>query len=622
MREVEALFAFSRYLTDTGLPSTIYPMTANELRSKYIEFFKSKGHTEISGKSVIPENDPTVLFTTAGMHPLVPYLMGEPHPSGTRLCDYQKCIRTGDIDSVGDSSHLTCFEMLGNWSLGDYFKKEAISWSFEFLTGKQWLNIPVDKLSVTVFAGDEDVPRDDESASIWMSLGIPKERVYFLPRSDNWWGPAGETGPCGPDTEMFYDTGKAPCSDHCAPGACSCGKYVEIWNDVFMEYNKDKDGKYNKLSRRCVDTGMGIERTVAMLQGKKSVYDTEVFQPIIHSIEKLTGKKYGENEADDASIRIICDHTRAAVFIIGDPKGVLPSNVGAGYVLRRLIRRSVRHGKKLGLEKAFLGVPAQVVIDNFKGAYPELEEKRRLILDELLREEEKFLETLKKGEAEFEKLLPNLMKNPAKIIPGRVAFRLYDTFGFPVELTEELAGEHGMKVNRQEFDEAFKKHQELSRSTSGQVFKGGLADHSEITTKYHTCTHLLQEALVRVLGPHVMQKGSNITAERLRFDFSHPAPMTKEEIAAVENMVNEQIKRDLPVTIEIMDLEDAKKAGARALFGEKYESKVKVYSIGDFSKEVCGGPHVEHTGTIGTFKIQKEQSSSAGVRRIRAVIVD
>ena len=597
-------------------------MTANELRSKYIEFFKSKGHTEISGKSVIPENDPTVLFTTAGMHPLVPYLMGEPHPSGTRLCDYQKCIRTGDIDSVGDSSHLTCFEMLGNWSLGDYFKKEAISWSFEFLTGKQWLNIPVDKLSVTVFAGDEDVPRDDESASIWMSLGIPKERVHFLPRSDNWWGPAGETGPCGPDTEMFYDTGKAPCSDHCAPGACSCGKYVEIWNDVFMEYNKDKDGKYNKLSRRCVDTGMGIERTVAMLQGKKSVYDTEVFQPIIHSIEKLTGKKYGENEADDASIRIICDHTRAAVFIIGDPKGVLPSNVGAGYVLRRLIRRSVRHGKKLGLEKAFLGVPAQVVIDNFKGAYPELEEKRQLILDELLREEEKFLETLKKGEAEFEKLLPNLMKNPAKIIPGRVAFRLYDTFGFPVELTEELAGEHGMKVNKEEFVEAFKKHQNLSRSTSGQVFKGGLADHSEITTKYHTCTHLLQEALVRVLGPHVMQKGSNITAERMRFDFSHPAPMTKEEIAAVENMVNEQIKRDLPVTIKIMDLEDAKKAGARALFGEKYESKVKVYSIGDFSTEVCGGPHVEHTGTIGTFKIQKEQSSSAGVRRIRAVILN
>ena len=606
-------------MTQKKAVSTIYGMTANELRSKYIEFFKSKNHTEISGKSVIPENDPTVLFTTAGMHPLVPYLMGEPHPAGTRLCDYQKCIRTGDIDSVGDSSHLTCFEMLGNWSLGDYFKKESIAWSFEFLTGKQWLNIPSEKISVTVFAGEQDIPRDDESAEIWLSLGIPKERIHFLPRSDNWWGPAGETGPCGPDTEIFYDTGKNACGADCKPG-CSCGKYVEIWNNVFMQYNKDKDGHFQKLERRCVDTGMGIERTVAMLQGKKSVYDTEVFQPIIHSIEQLTGKRYGENEADDASMRIISDHTRAAVFIIGDPKGVTPSNVGAGYVLRRLIRRSVRHGKKLGLEKAFLGVPAQVVIDNFKIAYPELEEKKALILDELRKEENKFLETLKKGEAEFEKLLPNLMKNPAHVIPGRVAFRLYDTFGFPVELTEELARENGMKVNREEFEQAFKKHQELSRAGSEQVFKGGLADHSEITTKYHTCTHLLQEALVRVLGPHVAQKGSNITAERMRFDFVHPAPMTKEEIERVENMVNEQIQKDLPVTMEVMDLEKAKQSGARALFGEKYEDKVKVYSIGDFSKEVCGGPHVEHTGTIGTFKIQKEQSSSAGVRRIRAVI--
>lgn len=606
-------------MTQKKAVSTIYGMTANELRSKYIEFFKSKNHTEISGKSVIPENDPTVLFTTAGMHPLVPYLMGEPHPAGTRLCDYQKCIRTGDIDSVGDASHLTCFEMLGNWSLGDYFKKESIAWSFEFLTGKQWLNIPSEKISVTVFAGEQDIPRDDESAEIWLSLGIPKERIHFLPRSDNWWGPAGETGPCGPDTEIFYDTGKNACDADCKPG-CSCGKYVEIWNNVFMQYNKDKDGHFQKLERRCVDTGMGIERTVAMLQGKKSVYDTEVFQPIIHSIEQLTGKRYGENEADDASMRIISDHTRAAVFIIGDPKGVTPSNVGAGYVLRRLIRRSVRHGKKLGLEKAFLGVPAQVVIDNFKIAYPELEEKKALILDELRKEENKFLETLKKGEAEFEKLLPNLMKNPAHVIPGRVAFRLYDTFGFPVELTEELARENGMKVNREEFEQAFKKHQELSRAGSEQVFKGGLADHSEITTKYHTCTHLLQEALVRVLGPHVAQKGSNITAERMRFDFVHPAPMTKEEIERVENMVNEQIQKDLPVTMEVMDLEKAKQSGARALFGEKYEDKVKVYSIGDFSKEVCGGPHVEHTGTIGTFKIQKEQSSSAGVRRIRAVI--
>lgn len=595
-------------------------MTVNELRSKYIEFFKSKNHVEISGKSLIPENDPTVLFTTAGMHPLVPYLMGEPHPAGTRLTDYQKCIRTGDIDSVGDSSHLTFFEMLGNWSLGDYFKKESINYSFEFLTDKKYLNIPVDKLSVTVFAGEAGIPRDDESAGVWESLGIPKERIHFLPREDNWWGPAGETGPCGPDTEIFIDTGKDACGADCRPG-CHCGKYIEIWNNVFMQYNKDKEGKYTKLARQCVDTGMGIERTAAMLQGKKSVYETEVFTPLIALIEKLTGKKYGENETDDASIRIICDHIRAATFILGDPKGVAPSNVGSGYVLRRIIRRAVRHGKKLGLDTTFLSEPASLVIDMFKGPYPELLEKKQFILDELLAEEKKFLETLKKGEAEFEKLLPNLMKNPAKVIPGRVAFRLYDTFGFPVELTEELAGEHDMKVNREEFEQAFKKHQELSRAGSEQVFKGGLADHSEITTKYHTATHLLQQALTIVLGDHIAQKGSNITAERMRFDFSHPAPMTKEEVQKVEDIVNEQIQRDLPVTMEVMDLEEAKKSGAKALFGEKYESKVKVYTIGDFSKEVCGGPHVEHTGLIGKFKIQKEQSSSAGVRRIRAVIM-
>lgn len=594
-------------------------MTANELRSKYIEFFKTKGHAEISGKSVIPENDPTVLFTTAGMHPLVPYLMGEPHPAGTRLCDYQKCIRTCDIDSVGDSSHLTCFEMLGNWSLGDYFKNESIHWSFEFLTAPEWLNIPLDKLSITVFEGEEDIPRDDESADIWAALGIPRERIHYLPRSDNWWGPAGETGPCGPDSEIFYDTDKTACGGDCVPG-CNCGKYIEIWNNVFMQYNKDKDGNYAKLERKCVDTGMGIERTVAMLQGKKSVYDTEVFRPIIGCLEQLVGKTYGENNAIDTSMRIVCDHVRAAVFILGDPQSVVPSNVGAGYVLRRLIRRAVRHGKKLGLDAVFLSRPAQVVIDNFKIAYPELEEKKQFVFDELLAEEQKFLETLKKGEAEFEKLLPNLLKNPAKIIPGRVAFRLYDTFGFPVELTEELASENGMSVNREDFDEAFKKHQELSRAGSEQVFKGGLADHSELTTRYHTATHLLHQALADVLGEKVAQKGSNITAERMRFDFTHASPMTKDEISQVEDIVNKVIQENLPVTMEVLDLEDAKKSGARALFGEKYETKVNVYSIGDFSKEVCGGPHVERTGLIGTFKIQKEQSSSAGVRRIRAVL--
>ncbi len=596
-------------------------MTANELRTKYIEFFKSKGHVEISGKSLIPENDPTVLFTTAGMHPLVPYLMGEPHPAGKRLTDYQKCLRTGDIDAVGDSSHLTFFEMLGNWSLGDYFKKESISFSFEFLTSPDYLNIPVDALSVTVFAGDETVPRDDESAEAWASHGIPRERIHFLPRSDNWWGPAGETGPCGPDTEIFIDTGLPACGPDCRPG-CSCGKYIEIWNNVFMQYNKGKDGSYERLARHCVDTGMGVERTAAMLQGKKSVYETEMFTPVLDCIGRISGRTYGADEDMDRSMRIICDHVRAATFIIGDPKGVLPSNVGAGYVLRRLIRRAVRHGRKLGIEGTFLSEPSQVVIDLYRGPYPEVAEKTAFILEELRREEEKFLETLKKGEAEFEKLLPNLLKNPAKTIPGRVAFRLYDTFGFPVELTDELARENGLTVNRQEFDEAYKKHQELSRSTSAQVFKGGLADHSEITTKYHTATHLLHEALKRVLGDHVAQKGSNITAERMRFDFSHPQPMTKEELRQVEDMVNEQIKRDLPVTCEVMDLEEAKKRGARALFGEKYEAKVKVYTIGDFSREVCGGPHVEHTGVIGSFKIQKEQSSSAGVRRIRAVISD
>lgn len=594
-------------------------MTANELRSKYIEFFTSKGHVEISGKSLIPENDPTVLFTTAGMHPLVPYLMGETHPAGKRLTDYQKCIRTGDIESVGDSSHLTCFEMLGNWSLGDYFKKEAIEFSFEFLTSPRYLGLPVDSLSVTVFAGEDGIPRDEESASVWKGLGIPSERIHFLPREDNWWGPAGETGPCGPDTEMFIDTGKQACSPECRPG-CHCGKYIEIWNDVFMQYNKQKDGTFKKLDRKCVDTGMGIERTVAMLQGKKSVYETEIFKPLIACVEGITGKKYGSSDSDDISIRIICDHVRASTFILGDPKGVSPSNVGAGYVLRRLIRRAVRHGKKLGVDGMFLSEPAKVVIEQYRHAYPELGDKQDFVLSELQAEERKFLETLKKGEAEFEKLLPYLQKNPQKVMSGRLAFKLYDTYGFPIELTEELAAEGGLTVNREEFDEAFKKHQELSRAGSEQVFKGGLADHSEQTTAYHTATHLLQKALKMVLGDHVAQKGSNITAERMRFDFSHPQPMTADEVRRVEEIVNEQIKADLPVVMEILPLEEAKKSGAMALFGEKYEDTVKVYSIGNFSKEVCGGPHVERTGSMGIFRIQKEQSSSAGVRRIRAVL--
>jgi alanyl-tRNA synthetase len=599
-------------------------MNAHELRTKYIEFFKSKGHAQIQGKSLLPDNDPTVLFTTAGMHPLVPYLLGEEHPAGKRLVDYQKCIRTGDIDSVGDASHLTFFEMLGNWSLGDYFKDGAIRMSFEFLTSPEWLGIPLEKLGVTVFQGDEAVPRDEESAAVWKSLGIPENRIAYLPREDNWWGPAGTTGPCGPDSEMFYYVGDAPCGPDCKPG-CSCGKWLEIWNDVFMQYNKKADGSYEPLTRTCVDTGMGIERTVTVLNGKSSVYDTEIFAVIREAVEQAAAYRYGADPDKDRSVRIICDHVRSSTFILGDPKAVSPSNVGAGYVLRRLIRRAARHGLKLGITGEALSPIAGVVVEQFGGPYPELEENRKYIIEELDNEEKKFRETLEKGEREFEKLLPNLLKDPRKIMPGRLAFKLYDTYGFPIELTEELAAEQGMTVNRKEFDEAFKKHQELSRSQGGGIFKGGLVDHGEISARYHTATHLLHQALRMVLGNHVAQKGSNITAERMRFDFSHGAPMTAEEIAGVQNIVNNVIARDLPVTVEVMSLEAAKAAGAIALFGEKYENQVKVYTVGKspedfFSKEVCGGPHVEHTGELGKFIIQKEQSSSAGVRRIRAVL--
>ncbi len=593
------------------------PITANELRKKYIDFFVSKGHKQISGASLIPENDPTVLFTTAGMHPLVPYLLGEEHPAGNKLCDYQKCIRTGDIESVGDPNHLTFFEMLGNWSLGAYSKSEMIGYSFEFMT--KVLGIPVEKLSVTVFKGDESVPRDDEAASKWESLGIPKERIYFMPREDNWWGPAGETGPCGPDSEMFIDTGREPCSPDCKPG-CHCGKYFEIWNDVFMQYRKEKDGTFHEMERKCIDTGMGIERTIAILQGKKSVYDTEVFQPIIRAIEGLCGKKYGDNEEDDTSIRIISDHVRTSVFILGDQKGMAPGNVGQGYILRRLIRRAVRHGKKLGIENHFLSQLALVVLDLYGEPYPELIEHKDFILSELHTEEEKFMKTLTNGEKEFEKILPNLMKGNSRVIGGRIAFKLYDTYGFPIELTEELAHEHGFTVDREGFKEAFEKHQAISRAGAEDKFKGGLADHSEATTALHTATHLLHKALCVVLGGYVKQLGSNITAERLRFDFNHPQALTKEELKAVEDLVNKEIELDLPVKCETMTLDEARKIGAAAQFDAKYGELVKVYSIGDFSIEVCGGPHVERTGQLGHFKIVKEQSSSAGVRRIKAVL--
>jgi alanyl-tRNA synthetase len=594
-------------------------ITTHELRKKYIDFFVSKDHAEISGKSLIPENDPSVLFTTAGMHPLVPYLLGEPHPAGKRLTDYQKCIRTGDIEEVGDESHLTCFEMLGNWSLGDYFKKESVAFSWEFLTSPKWLALDPKMISVTCFKGDENAPRDEVAAAAWKGLGVPEDRIAYLGAADNWWA-AGPVGPCGPDTEIFYWVGEG-----LPPAGSNKGtdpkNWMEIWNNVFMEFNRVDEKTLVKLPAQNVDTGMGLERTVCILQGKKSVYDTEAFGPILEAITAVCGYKYHGGDADkDRSMRIVADHIRTATFILGDPKAVMPSNVGAGYVLRRIIRRAVRHGRKLGIEGAFLDKPAAAVVDNFSGPYPELAENRQRIMDELAKEEAKFLETLEKGEKEFEKMLPNLLKNPQKIMSGRLAFKLYDTYGFPIELTEELAAESGMKVNREEYEEAFKKHQELSRAGSEQLFKGGLADRSEVSTKYHTATHLLQQALTIVLGSHIAQKGSNITTERLRFDFAHGAPMTKEELEKVEAIVNEQIARDLPVKMEIMKLDDAKASGARALFGEKYEADVKVYTIGDFSKEVCGGPHVERTGLLGKFRIQKEQSSSSGVRRIYAVL--
>ena len=600
-------------------------MNANELRSKYIEFFKSKNHVEISGQSLIPENDPSVLFTTAGMHPLVPYLLGEKHPAGTRLTDYQKCVRTGDIDEVGDPSHLTCFEMLGNWSLGDYFKKDSIAYSYEFLTSKDWLALDPRKISVTVFAGDDNAPRDEDAANFWKAVGMPEDKIAYLPASDNWWA-AGPTGPCGPDTEIFYWVGEGLPPAGSNKGTDSAN-WMEIWNNVFMQFNRVDEKTLEPLPKQNVDTGMGLERTNCILQGKTSVYLTEVFQPIIQKIGELAGGYvYGTDEEKDKSVRIIADHSRSSVFILGDQKGVTPDRVGAGYVLRRLIRRAVRHGMKLGIDKDFMAEVAAVVVENFKNAYPELEQNSAKVYKELTAEEAKFRQTLKKGEAEFQKMLPNLMKNPKKIISGKVAYNLYETYGYPLELTQELGAENGFTVDVEGFKEAERKHQEASKTAEAGKAKGGIAEQSEAATKYHTATHLLQQALVNVLGPQVSQKGSNINAERMRFDFTFERPMTPEEIKKVEAIVNEKIKEDLPVTMEVMPLADAQAAGARALFTNKYGEDVMVYTVGRdvkndwFSKEVCGGPHVQHTAQIGDFKIEKEQSSSAGVRRIRATI--
>ena len=586
-------------------------MESKELKDKYLGFFKKKNHAIIQPASLIPEHDPSVLFTTAGMHPLVPYLLGQKHPLGKRLVNVQKCIRTGDIDSVGDDSHLTFFEMLGNWSLGDYFKKEAIEWSFEFLTKELGFN--KDRLSVTVFEGDKDAPKDSEAAKIWEKLGIPKSRIYFFPKEDNWWGPAGETGPCGPCSEMFIDTEKEKCRKDCKPG-CDCGKYFEIWNDVFMEYNKTKEGKYEKLKQCNVDTGMGVERTIAMLNSKKNVYEIETFQPIIKKLKEIAVLNE-INKDEEKSIRIIADHIRAATFILGDDKGIVPSNVDQGYILRRFIRKSIRHGKLLGINDEFLSKLAEIVIKLYGEDYGELKRNKNFILDELKKEYEKFRYALNKGLSKFESL------SKRGKISGKDAFLLFQSFGFPLEMTEELAKEKKIRINKKEFEKEFLKHQELSRKGAEKKFKGGLSDASVETTKLHTATHLLAEALRKVLKKKdIIQKGSNITPERLRFDFNFDRKLSDEEVKKVESLVNENIKEKLEVKRDEMSLDQAKKSGAQAEFGHKYGDKVSVYNIGNFSKEVCGGPHVKNTKELGKFRIIKEESIAAGVRRIKAIL--
>ena len=583
-------------------------MNAIDIRNKYLNFFKKHGHAIIPSAPLIPENDPSVLFTTAGMQPLVPYLLGEKHPQGKRLTDYQKCVRTVDIDEVGDNRHLTYFEMLGNWSLGDYFKEESIKMSFEFLTKE--LEIPVEKLSVTVFAGDQDAPRDEESARIWKQVGMPEDHIYYFGKEDNWWI-AGEEGPCGPDTEMFYDTGKEACGPNCDP-SCGCGKYVEIWNNVFMEYYKNKDG-YTKLKQKNVDTGLGLERINMLLQGKETPYDTEIFKPVMDELSKLAKKDYIESR------RIVAEHLRSSMMIICD--GGRPSNVDRGYVLRRLIRRMTRHLNKLEIDLNELSNLIELNIETLSQMYPELVKNKELIKQVLIEEKDKFVKTLAHGEREFEKVIKKMKEENKKLLDGQTVFKLYDTYGFPPEVTGDLAKEQGYEIDMTEFNKLFKEHQEKSRLGSEQKFKGGLADQNEQTIAYHTATHLLHKALQIVLGEHATQKGSNITAERLRFDFAHPQKVTKEQLEQVEKIVNEQINRNLPVTCEEMTLEEAKKSGAMGLFENKYGDKVKVYTIGDFSKEICGGPHVTNTKGMGTFKIKKEESSSSGVRRIKAVLI-
>ncbi len=605
-------------------------MTSRELRQKYLDFFKSQGHAVISSASLIPENDPTVLFTTAGMHPLVPYLLGQKHPAGNRLADAQKCIRTDDIDEVGDTTHHTFFEMMGNWSLGDYFKPEAISFSWEFLTSPKWLGLDKNRLAVSVFKGDDDAPFDDEAYGLWSEIfknnNLPIERIAKLPKKNNWWGPAGTTGPCGPDTEIFYWVGSA--KD--VPGSFNDdnGAWVEIWNNVFMQYNKNAQGKFEPLAQKNVDTGLGLERTLAVINGLDDNYKTDLFSDIIKKIEELSGHKYGESPEITRAMRIIADHLKAASFIIGDNRGVAPSNTDQGYIVRRLIRRAIRYGRQLGITSdLWTKEIAAVAIADYNDVYPEFEKNKLFILDNLDKEEEKFNRTLEKGLVEFNKL--------SGAISGEEAFKLYQSYGFPLEITEELAKEKGITIDRAGFESELQKHQDLSRTASAGKFKGGLADAGEETVKLHTAAHLLLAALRKILGDHVVQKGANITPERLRLDFSHPEKMTPEQIKQVEGLVNDAIKSDFKVICEELSLEEAKKRGAMGVFDSKYGEKVKVYTVchlGEgnklapeslktaFSQEICGGPHVENTQILGHFSIVKEEASSAGVRRIKAIL--
>lgn len=596
-------------------------LTSETLRQLYLKFFEDKGHTIIPSASLIPENDPTVLFTTAGMHPLVPYLLGEKHPAGKRLTDVQKCVRTGDIDEVGDSSHCTFFEMMGNWSLGDYFKEEMIPWSFEFLTSEKYLGIPVKDIAVTCFAGDKDCPKDAESAKLWEKCGVLPENIYFLPKSGNWWGPAGTTGPCGPDTEMHV------IRNHAAADKLNSlqfddapkGTFLEIWNDVFMQYNKNAEGGYEPLKQRNVDTGMGLERTLCILNGKSSVYETDIFEGAIAKIEELTSHTYNESGDVTRAFRVVLDHVRTATFMIGDVKGIVPSNTDQGYILRRIIRRAVRFGRNIGLPQGSLKEVAATFISKYADVYPELKANSAHIYEELEKEETKFSKTLQQGIKEFEKAVSALPAGGT--IDGVTAFHLYDTYGFPVEITGEMAREKGLNVDVKGYEEAFSEHQAKSRAGSEQKFACGLADHKEETTNLHTATHLLHAALKKVCSPDIEQKGSNITEERLRFDFNFARKLTPEEVAEVERLVNEQIALDIPVVMQEMALEEAKAQGFTGLFESKYGERVKTYSIGDFSKEICGGPHAEHTGLLGTFKIVKQENVSAGVKRIKAILV-